>query len=268
MVGGAVRDAYLHRPLKDIDLATREDGCLLARRIANRLGGAYYPLDATRGVGRAIIPWEGSNIVVDVAQFRGISLNEDLAKRDLTVNALAVDLHGDLDKVIDFTGGLEDIRQGVVRQCQAQALAEDPIRVLRAVRASVSLGFVIAPDTVACMRQNATRLRSISGERVRDEFMQILGGNRPSGAIKVLAQLGILEQIMPELLALQDLAQAPPHYYDVWKHTLSVVEETDRLLKLFSDERDDNATGNMQHGLAAWTLDVFHSELASHIGRQ
>ncbi|RPI99650.1 MAG: hypothetical protein EHM39_06135, partial [Chloroflexi bacterium] len=85
IVGGAVRDAVLQRPLHDIDLASEGDGRPIARKIANAFGGAYYPLDRERGVGRAIINWEGDPLTIDAAQFRGPDLLADLQKRDFTL---------------------------------------------------------------------------------------------------------------------------------------------------------------------------------------
>src|SRR5438552_19164407 len=82
LVGGAVRDAFLRRPLHDLDFATADDGRRLAKRIADHFHGAYYPLDAERGVGRAIVEFEGQRYVTDVAKFRGASLAYDLPGRD------------------------------------------------------------------------------------------------------------------------------------------------------------------------------------------
>src|SRR5690242_18464020 len=89
LVGGAVRDVLLRRNIHDLDFATEQDGRRLAKLIADKLDGAYYPLDAERGVGRAIVKQNDDHFVIDVARFRGGSLNDDLAGRDFTINALA-----------------------------------------------------------------------------------------------------------------------------------------------------------------------------------
>src|SRR5271165_5097278 len=106
LVGGAVRDVLLHRPIHDLDFATAGDGRRLARLISDRLGGAYFPLDPDRGVGRAIVKHGSETYVIDVARFRGHSLEDDLAGRDFTINALAVPMNGDLQTVLDPLGGL------------------------------------------------------------------------------------------------------------------------------------------------------------------
>src|SRR5262245_54760452 len=96
IVGGAVRDALLHRPLKDIDLATSGDGLKLARRIANYFDGDFFALDSERDVGRALVNTPDGLLMFDVARFRGDGLHNDLRDRDFTLNAMAVDIHGDL----------------------------------------------------------------------------------------------------------------------------------------------------------------------------
>src|SRR5215471_1566347 len=96
IVGGAVRDALLHRPLKDIDLATSSDGMKLARKIANEFDGDYFALDSERDVGRALVDTPDGRLMFDVAHFRGSGLLADLTDRDFTINAMAVDLRGDL----------------------------------------------------------------------------------------------------------------------------------------------------------------------------
>src|SRR4051812_14606777 len=99
LVGGAVRDAFLKRPIHDLDFATAADGRKLAKVVADKLGGAYYPLDAERGVGRAIVEVDGQKFVIDVTRFRGGTLADDLAGRDFTINALAVPIEGEMQTV-------------------------------------------------------------------------------------------------------------------------------------------------------------------------
>ena len=223
LVGGAVRDAWLQRPLRDIDLATPDDGRPLARRIANALHGAYYSLDPERGVGRALIPWEGAQLVVDVAQFRGPDLLTDLQKRDFTLNAMAVRVAGDLQTVIDPLGGQHDLAQKRLRQCSPTSIADDPVRALRAVRASLTFGLTIEPATRESIRQAGPRLGTASTERVRDEFFNLLDARHPAGALRALKQLGLLAQIIPQTEAMQHVAQSPPHEFDLWNHTLAVI---------------------------------------------
>jgi poly(A) polymerase len=268
IVGGAVRDAYLHRPLHDIDLASRDDGRPLARRIANVFGGAYYPLDQDRGVGRALIDWEGARLTVDVAQFRGPDLLTDLQKRDFTLNAMAVRLTSDLAQVIDPVGGLSDLGAKRLRQCSPDAIPSDPVRMLRAVRASITHGLVIEPATRSNIRTYADRLAAVSAERIRDELFQILENKRPSAALAALYHLGIIEHIVPEAAALSGVAQGPPHQFDVWQHTLRTIEHLDHILRIIAPQRDPDLTANVQSGMAVFVLGSLRKPLQEHMAHK
>lgn len=265
LVGGAVRDAYLHRPIHDIDLATPGDGGPVARRIANALGGHYYSLDVERGVGRALVPWEGGQMVVDVAQFRGPDLLADLRLRDFTINALAMPVRGERNRVIDPLGGMADLERKVLRRCGPESIASDPVRGLRAVRASVQYGLRIEPETQADMRAHARQLAETSPERVRDEFFQMLGSAKPGAALAAAARLGLLSPIIPELDALPAIEQTAPHQYDVWWHTLRTVERLDDLLRIVGPHRDLRNTSNIGYGAVAIALSHLRPQLSEHL---
>lgn len=265
LVGGAVRDALLYHPIHDIDLATPGDGGPVARRIADTLGGDYYPLDVERGVGRALIPWEGGQVTVDVARLRGPDLLTDLRLRDFTVNALAVPVSGDRTCVIDPLGGMADLARKVLRRCDPQSIASDPVRGLRAVRASVDYGLRIERATQDDVRAHAARLVEASPERVRDEFLQLLGSARPGAALAAAARLGLLSPFLPEVGRLSAVEQGPPHQYDVWKHTLRTVERLDDLLRIAGPQRDLRDASNIAYGAVVIALAHLRPQLAKHL---
>jgi putative nucleotidyltransferase with HDIG domain len=265
LVGGAVRDAYLHRPLHDIDLASQGDGRPLARRIANVFDGAYYPLDPERGVGRALIDRDGDRLTVDVARFRGPDLLTDLQKRDFTLNAMAVRLTGDLSQVIDPLGGLSDLEAKRLRQCSPESIPSDPVRALRAVRTSVTHGLVIEPATRLSIKEHADHLADVSAERIRDELFQILDSKRPSAALAALHQIGIIESIIPEAAAMSGVVQGPPHWGDVWRHTLNTIDYLDNILCIIAPQRDQDLSANVQSGLVTFALGSLRKPLQEHM---
>jgi tRNA nucleotidyltransferase/poly(A) polymerase len=265
LVGGAVRDAVLHRPMHDVDLATPGDGRPLARRLANAFRGAYYPLDSERGVGRAIISCEGEQITIDVAQFRGPDLLTDLRERDFTLNAMAVNLAAGLQEVIDPMGGLADLAARRLRACTPHAIASDPARILRAIRTSVRFSLMLDPATRDDLKQHAPRLPTVSAERIRDEFVSILGGNRPAAAIAALHQLGILPYIIPETNAMPGVEQGPPHQFDVWDHTLAVLGHLDTVLGVIAPKRGSDTTANLRAGALAFALSHMRTRLQDHL---
>ena len=119
LVGGAVRDAYLRRAITDIDIAVDGDAVSLARRVADWLEGDVFIMDRERGVARVFVTRPGERIRVDFARFRGGTLEQDLRDRDFTMNAMAVDLLGDLQVLIDPLAGITDLRQKVLRCCSS-----------------------------------------------------------------------------------------------------------------------------------------------------
>jgi tRNA nucleotidyltransferase/poly(A) polymerase len=266
LVGGAVRDMLLRRPTHDFDLVSAEDGRTLARRIARALDGDYYPLDEARGVGRAIVQFEGARHLIDVAQFRGAGdLYEDLRLRDFTLNAMAVPLGGAMTAIIDPFGGLPAVRQKRLRLCAPTSFADDPLRVLRAVRQSVQFGLLIEPEARQALRAAVPRLSEVSAERVRDELMNMLGGPRPHVALRTLDALGILSRLVPEVEAMRGVAQSPPHLYDVWEHTLNVVEKLDAVLTTISPQRTDETAAEASLGMIVYVLDKYRAKLQAHL---
>jgi putative nucleotidyltransferase with HDIG domain len=265
LVGGAVRDALLRRPSHDLDLATPEDGRQLARRIANAFQGDYYALDPERGVGRAMVSYEGVRYSVDVARFRGDSLEEDLRGRDFTVNAIAAPLRGDLQRLIDPLNGVQDLFDKRLRRCTPDSIRDDPIRALRAIRQSIQFKLLIERETRADLRTYSVNIVHSSPERVRDEFMTILGGAKPQAALRALDSLGLLRLIVPEVDAMRGVTQSAPHVYDVWEHTLNTVERMADVIFTISPQRTDESAADSALGLIVYLLDVFRSQLQAHL---
>jgi len=270
LVGGVVRDAYLNRPSHDLDLATGGDALAIARLIANQLHGAYFPLDLERGVGRAIVIFDGVRYEIDVAQFRvkdqrGADLAADLRARDFTINALAVQLGGDRRAVYDVTGGLTDLDARRLRRCSVNAIADDPVRALRAIRQSTALKFRIDPATSADLR--TASLVNISVERQRDELFRTLDLPQPQSALRVLDILGLLPQIVPEVTPLHGLTQSLPHIYDTWEHTLKVIEKLARILTIISPTRTDATAADGQFGMIVYSIDRHRVRLQQHLAQ-
>ena len=152
------------------DLAVAQGGIHLARRIANGLDGDFYVLDRERDVARALLDTEDGKILVDVARLRGASLSADLADRDFTINAMAVELGTDCRQIIDPLGGETDARAKVLRQCGPDSLHNDPLRALRALRLAAQFELRIEPATRVSMHAVRDRLYDSSAERVRTSF--------------------------------------------------------------------------------------------------
>ena len=264
LVGGAVRDALLGRESHDLDFSVPTDGIKLARRIANKLKGAFYPLDNERDTGRVVLIHEdGTRTIMDFATYRGVDIEADLRDRDFTINAIAYNLQ--TEAIIDTLNGANDLRAKRIRACTPESLTNDPVRVLRAVRLAAELGFQIDANTRQNMKQAADELRGASPERLRDELFRILEGPQPGTAIRALEMLGVLPHILPELPALKGVEQPTPHVYDVWTHTLSAMNQLEDILAALAPGYDPESTGDLFTGLLVLRLGRYREQFAAHL---
>jgi len=229
LVGGAVRDAMLGRESHDLDFVLQKDARAVGKRVANALGGGFYMLDEARDTARVIIQGaDGRKLFLDFATFRGPDLDADLRDRDFTVNAMALELGS--ERLIDPTGGAQDLRHRQLRPCAPTSLTSDPVRVMRAVRLSLGLDHRILPETAAAMRQAAGLLERVSPERKRDELFRMFDGERVDTALRLLDRFGVLPAVLPELENTKGVQQSAPHIYDVWEHTLNVIQQLEGLM--------------------------------------
>ena len=241
LVGGAVRDARLAAGRRaapaDLDVAVESGALDLAARVAERLGGAFVPLDPGRGAARVL----AHGMCLDVTDWRAPTLEEDLAARDFTVNALAVPVRELLSRgrarIVDPTGGLADLRAGRLRVHDPRALAEDPLRTLRGVRLEAALGLRLTAGTARAIRSAAPGLAGIAAERVRDELLAMLALPRAARALRRLDAFGLLGVIVPEVEAMRDSTQPAPHRFPVLEHSLRAVAGADTLLEHLGDLR-------------------------------
>jgi tRNA nucleotidyltransferase/poly(A) polymerase len=276
LVGGAVRDLLLGRPTTDFDFAVQGDGLAVGRRLANALGADYYDLDASRSTGRLLLTTgEGRKTTFDFASVRGGGLLQDLALRDFTVNAMAIalstpegvrlDPSGTAGALIDPLHGSGDLRQKRLKACSAGAIADDPIRAVRAVRLSVDLELSLDPDTAAQSRRAAAALGRVSPERMRDEFFRILDCRRPAAGLRLLDRLGLLEEILPDLGPLRGLAQPAPHAFDAFDHSLATVEHLADLGALLSRRSGRQEAGNLTQASVLARFQPYQTRLAAHL---
>jgi poly(A) polymerase len=260
IIGGAVRDAYLHRPVKDLDLTTPQGhGIAVARQIANLLNGDVFVMDRERDVARVFARIKDGKLMLDVAGYRGADLLTDLQGRDFTINAMAVDMRGDLNHLIDPLNGEQDADQKLLRRCAPDSIATDPIRGLRAVRQSVQLTMHIESETLKDIRAHAHRLMETSPERVRDELVNLLNLDRVGAALRVADTIGLLAHIFPELTPLHGLTQSPPHVFEVWQHTLMTIEKLAQILLAISYRRTDSTAAVFDMGMMAMQFDRYRS---------
>jgi tRNA nucleotidyltransferase/poly(A) polymerase len=263
LVGGAPRDHLVQRTTHDLDMVVRSGACQLARRVANALGADYYTLDAARDVGRVIFGGPEGRWTLDVALLRGKEIEDDLRQRDFTINALAVALND--GRWSDPLGGVADLKSRRLRLCSPEAVRDDPIRAVRAVRFSLDLGLHLDPSTVREIRSAAPLLASVSAERLRDEVFRLFALESPAAAIRLLEGLTGLMAIFPEVDALRGVEQSVPHDYDAWEHTLAVVDGMRTVFRCIAAAPDPEGAGDLLLADARLQLGKYASELRQHL---
>jgi poly(A) polymerase len=230
VVGGSVRDFLLGREVKDHDIATSagpDELCDL------------FPKAITVGKVFGVIKVPVGPSILEIATFRedleytdhrhpkGVRFGgpaEDARRRDFTVNALFYDPK--TTRILDSVKGMEDLKARVIRAIGVpdERFREDALRLLRAVRFATRLGFTLEPETAAAVQARAKLITKVSAERVRDELTLTWTGPSPDQGLKMLSELGLLHQVLPELEGLKGLIQpGMAQGSDVWSHTLKAV---------------------------------------------
>jgi len=246
VVGGYVRDKLLNRPHPNPDVVVENGDALALARRFGELAGAPPPVTFERyGTAQVTLPGHLVEFVTARAEsyapdsrkpdVRPATLDEDLRRRDFTINTLLMDLGGTIH---DPLGGRADLEAGLLRTPAdpLRTFADDPLRMLRAIRFAAELGFKLAPNLIPAMREMRSRLAPpvISVERIADELRRMLASDRPKLALELLDDAGLLEVILPEIAACKGVAQSGYHTHDVFGHTLLTVAATpaDLLLRV------------------------------------
>ncbi len=249
IAGGAVRDAVLGRQVTDLDLAVGGDPEGVTKRIAEAGDGHAFELSAEFATWRAVArdrSWQ-----VDSTALRGATIEADLAARDFTLGAIAVPLSG--GEPVDPFDGIGDLGRRRLRVVGENSFRDDPLRLLRAARLAVDLGFEVDPETTALARSQAAMAAEPAGERQLAELRRLLGGPDPLRGLGLLDQLGLTAVVLPEVDALRGVEQGPNHHLDVLGHTLAVLERTLEVeddLERFAGERAEEARELLAEPLA------------------
>ena len=243
-VGGYVRDKYLGRESKDLDFVTVGSGIELAKHVASRLG-PRAKVTVYANYGTAQVSCHGVDLEFVGARKESYSrdsrnpivedgtLDDDMRRRDFTVNAMAICLNaGRMGELVDPFGGMDDLQAKILRTPLDPDItfSDDPLRMLRAIRFATQLpGFRIMPETFEAIRRNASRMEIITRERINDELMKIMKSGRPSVGWRLLDMAGLLEYVFPSLLPLKgvEIKEGRGHK-DNFSHTLQVLDNVAR----------------------------------------
>jgi putative nucleotidyltransferase with HDIG domain len=235
LVGGCVRDLLIGKKPKDWDVTTNahptEIESLFPETFVNNDYGTVGVVSETEDPTLKVVevtPYRTESGYSDArrpdsVEF-GVSLKEDLKRRDFTVNAIAYRLKD--EKIVDLFDGEADIKKKRIRAVgnPNERFAEDALRMMRAVRLAVELGFVIEGETMKAIIDNNNNLSRISKERIRDEFVRILSSKQPMQGVMLLEKLGLVQYVAPDLLRSIGVEQNQAHAHDVYEHLLRTMQ--------------------------------------------
>ena len=240
VIGGFVRDIFLHRPSKDIDIVVIGSGIELAERIAEKLGKkAKFSIFKTYGTAQLKTrEWEVEFVGARKESYSHDSRNpvvedgtleDDQNRRDFTINALALCLNKDrFGELVDPFNGLEDLKNFVIRTPLNPDItfSDDPLRMMRGIRFASQLRFFLEERTFDAIARNKDRIKIITKERIADELNKIILSPKPSIGFILLEKTGLLQLIFPELLALKGAeTKDGVGHKDNFYHTLAVLDE-------------------------------------------
>jgi poly(A) polymerase len=234
LVGGTVRDWMLGRRYCDIDIAVSCSAGVLAKQFCAELGGGTL-VDLSGPDDEAVrVVWH--NEQVDFATFRAgtTTIEEDLQRRDFTVNAMAISLSalttdGEAPQLLDPTGGLADLQDGRIRHC-LDAFVADPLRMVRGYRLSATLGFHLLDKTRAEVRKHAARIADASVERIGYELRMIFNSSRTALVLQTMDEDGLLALLLPELYQGAGVEQPEFHHLDVLGHSFLALATMEEIL--------------------------------------
>jgi poly(A) polymerase len=258
IVGGSIRDLLCGRLPLDYDLAVKNNVKMFARQLASRVAGHMVEFGKH---GYTILRVVGADLFFDIMPINGVSIEEDLRRRDFTINAMALDVSS--GSLIDPLGGRDDLAAKKIRMVSPEVFKLDPVRLIRAYRMAAAFDSTFDADTEAAISRQAELVRKSASERIREEFFKILGTARSYLQLTRMAHHGLLFIVFPELKQLNDYRMPGDHGGNFFEQTLKAYFHLENLMgsaspvctdggSRFSSEMDD-----VRAVLVKWAV-LFH----------
>ena len=259
LVGGSIRDFLMGKTTYDRDIAIKgaED---FAKKTASKFDATLITLDSENKIYRVVLKDKVNYL--DISELQGANIEEDLKRRDFTINAIAYDLAE--NKFIDVTGGREDLKNGILRHIKEENFKDDPLRILRAFRFYALTGFEMSDELQYAIKKYLPLALNPSPERISYEIMKLFGGKYTDKALLKMDEAGLLEKIFPCII---DVKKVPPnthHHLDLLHHVIETVrqieliyEESDGFIKTHLNSTDFGGFPRINHlKLAGFLHDI------------
>ncbi|MBI2304724.1 MAG: CCA tRNA nucleotidyltransferase [Chloroflexi bacterium] len=236
LVGGYIRNLLMGGDVRDVDIAVSVPALPLAQAAAVALGGHYVLLDEENQVARLVFssPTPPGQWHIDLAALQG-DIHQDLARRDFTVNAIALPLEtlkgeGWRGKIIDPGHGVADTENRVLRAVSQSIFQDDPVRMMRGIRLAAQLGLTLDGSTRELMARHHTLLAQAAPERIREELCRLLACPQAAPWLSIMDEVGLLGILFPELDQARGVSQPKEHFWDVYHHSLETVASVEGIL--------------------------------------
>ena len=243
LVGGTVRDLIQNCDKNnDLDFVVSESLNHFTAEFSKKVKGKIIVWDENDR--RVVFREDGQFKHVDFAGLNGKSIQEDLTLRDITVNAVGIDVNliNDfcLNNLIDPLNGINDLNEKIIRACSINSFNNDPLRILRALRFSRKYGYTIESSTYTLMKASADQILSVSAERIKNEFFTVLNYKDPKISVEQMIDIGFIDRFIPEIINFKSIKQGAKHKYDLFDHSLVTVSRLERA----EDELTKRLDGN------------------------
>ena len=228
LVGGAVRDFLLGKNTYDRDLIVcNEDARVFSQKLAERFGATFVPLDEVNRIYRLV--FKDKLNYLDITNPVENSLEADIKRRDLTINAIAVNIK--TGEVVDLTSGLKDIKNKKINYISEQNFIDDPLRLLRIYRFQACLGFDVVPELTEIVKKHKKLIHRPAFERVIYEIVKLFGGNYSHQALLAMDDAGFLEEIFPVMAEVKKVPPNSHHHLDLFHHSVETVRQINEIYK-------------------------------------
>lgn len=231
LVGGTIRDFLMGKTSFDRDIAIK-NAEVFAKNLAEKLDATFIVLDEENKIYRLVL--KDKINYLDISELCGNTIEEDLQRRDFTINAIAYDLAK--EQIIDIVGGQDDLKNKVLRQIKDKNFEDDPLRVLRAFRFMAVTGFDMAEELKIAIEKYKTLLNKPAKERVMYELMKLFGGDFASKTLLEMDKFGILEEFFPQVKEMKKVPPNTHHHLDLFNHVVESVRNVEELYKNSSKE--------------------------------
>lgn len=233
LVGGTIRDFYLDKENFDKDIVVNKvDAEKFAKSLAQSMDATFIALDDINKIYRIVL--KDKINFIDIASLVGNTIDEDLNRRDLTINAIAIDLK--TFEIIDVTDGINDLKTKRIRHISEQNFIDDPLRLLRVYRFAAMLGYDLDSKLTKIIKKHSKKIVQSAVERINYEFLKLFSGSYAAKILLQMDETGLLKEILP---ILEELKKVPPnlhHHLNLFEHSIEVVKQIQEIYENSPEE--------------------------------